>query len=445
MATNDTRLLQLAHFATMTRWSAHSSAFGNVKSRFPLIPLSAILKRIKEPISIEDGVLYKRITIRNNGRGVVQRDELHGREIGTKRQFVAHAGQLIISRIDARNGAFGIVPKELDGAIVTNDFWLFEVKNALTEYLMLVLSSKRFQEHWQSQSSGTTNRQRVTEESFLETQIVLPTEKTQKYFCSCYDAKLNQADELITLSNKLKSASEEYFLSSLSVGRLSQSHISESILYTCRYRDLLRWDVWALTHGNYSSNRYQSVPFAQIVIGKPLYGANEKTIKEKSDIRYIRITDINDDGTLGNDFVSAANVDSKYILNANDFLIARSGNTVGKTFLYTASAGRAIFAGYLIKYVLDCEKVLPEYLFYYTKSSIFRQWVEGNKRIFGQPNINGKEYLSAPIILPPLDIQHEIVIKMRENVSKSRSLYIKAEECIREARTQFDEEVFNET
>ena len=108
MATSDTRLLQIAHFADMTRWSAHGSAFGNVKSKFPLVPLSVVLRRIKEPITIEDGVLYKRITIRNNGRGVVQRDELLGSEIGTKRQFVAHAGRFIISRIDSSYFSFQI-------------------------------------------------------------------------------------------------------------------------------------------------------------------------------------------------------------------------------------------------------------------------------------------------------------------------------------------------
>lgn len=96
-----------------------------------------------------------------------------------KRQFTAHAGQLIISRIDARNGAFGVIPNELEGAIVTNDFWLFEVENVLPEYLMLILSSDLFQKYWQTQSSGTTNRQRILEDAFLNSRIALPTTNIQ--------------------------------------------------------------------------------------------------------------------------------------------------------------------------------------------------------------------------------------------------------------------------
>ena len=168
MAATNISLLHIAHFSGPSKWSAQDTVFDNVDNRFPLVPLSKILTRVKEAVEIEDVALYKRITVRLYGQGVLLRDEVLGKEIGTKRQFVAHAGQLIISRIDARNGAFGIVPEELEGAIVTNDFWLFEVHNALSEYLMLVLSSELFQQYWQMQSSGTTNRQRISEDSFLE-------------------------------------------------------------------------------------------------------------------------------------------------------------------------------------------------------------------------------------------------------------------------------------
>ena len=173
MAMTKSDFLHIVRFVDLDKWSAHDAVFENMDNRFLLVPLSKVLKRVKEPVIIEDGALYKRITVRLYGQGVLKRDELLGAEIGTKRQFLAHAGQLIISRIDARNGAFGIVPSELEGAIVTNDFWLFDVQNALPEYLMLVLSSELFQRYWQTQSSGTTNRQRVDEDSFLSSLIVL--------------------------------------------------------------------------------------------------------------------------------------------------------------------------------------------------------------------------------------------------------------------------------
>ena len=240
MATNDTSLLQIAHFADMTRWSAHGTAVGAVKSRFPLVPLSTVLKRIKEPITIENGVLYKRITVRNNGRGVVQRDELQGVEIGTKHQFVAHAGQFIISRIDARNGAFGIVPKELECAVVTNDFWLFDVKNALPEYLMLLLSSKRFQKHWQSQSCGTTNRQRITEDVFLNSRIVLPSKHFQRELIAQYENLMSHAESLDNLSSKEEEALFNRVKNELQINDLV---VSKNIghLHIVNFSNMVKW------------------------------------------------------------------------------------------------------------------------------------------------------------------------------------------------------------
>ena len=443
MATNDMRLLQIAHFADMIKWSAQGSAFGNVKSKFPLVPLSVVLRRIKEPITIEDGVLYKRITIRNNGRGVVQRDELLGSEIGTKRQFVAHAGQFIISRIDARNGAFGIVPEELEGAVVTNDFWLFEVQNALPEYLMLVLSSERFQQYWQTQSSGTTNRQRVSESDFLNSRISLPTVEQQRAMLCRYNSCITRSHKLKEASEKIRDEACNWLLDRLSVKKREIIKGTSSLICLYKFSNLSRWDVWT-KNLEYYSNVYNSVPFSCLTIGKPLYGANEKASKVKSDIRYIRITDINEDGSLGDDFVSAGNVDKRYLLHENDFLIARSGNTVGKTFLYTHSMGKAIYAGYLVKYVLNTERILPLYLFYYTKSPVFKQWIEGNMRVVGQPNINGQEYLSAPIILPPLDVQHLIAKKMSNCGRKIKDLSSQAESILKCARKQFENTIFDE-
>lgn len=72
-------------------------------------------------MTVEDGICYKQVTFRSNYKGVVLRGVQDGTTIGTKEQFRVSAGQFILSRIDARNGAFGIIPDELGGAIVTND------------------------------------------------------------------------------------------------------------------------------------------------------------------------------------------------------------------------------------------------------------------------------------------------------------------------------------
>lgn len=441
MSVTENEILHLIHFADMSKWSATASVFDGIKASYPLSQLSKVLKRVKEPINIEDDCLYKRITVRLYGQGVLQRDEVSGKDIGTKRQFVAHAGQLIISRIDARNGAFGIVPNELEGAIVTNDFWLFDVHNALPQYLMLVMSSNLFQKYWQTQSSGTTNRQRVGEDDFLQSKIALPSIEEQKILLAKYNASIKRADRAEAEVHKLCDGIDEYLLNSLGV-QINTVHTDNgSLIFISHLRDISRWDMWT-QRNTYSARKYRFSKFSSVVCGTPLYGANEKAKKEKSDIRYIRITDIQEDGSLNDEFVSTEKVEDKYILENNDFLIARSGNTVGKTFLYKSEMGKCIFAGYLVKYKLNQDKIIPEYLLEYTKSCIFKSWIKNNQRIFGQPNINGQEYLNADIIVPDIETQKEIVEHISTVRIKTKALREEAESLRQHAKKEFEEAVF---
>ena len=115
----------------------------------------------------------------------------------------------------------------------------------------------------------------------------------------------------------------------------------------------------------------------------------------------------NDDGTLNDDVVSSANVedDEQYKLSYGDFMFARMGATVGKTYAY--KTGNQIFAGYLIRYKLNLEKILPEYLYTYTKLDEYKNWVVLNQSGAAQPGINAKKYGSLQIPVAPLEKQRE--------------------------------------
>ena len=139
---NEFSILKFILFSELEKWNISEILNGKISGKYKSQPLTNFLVRNKEAIEIKRDVLYKQITIHQFGEGVSLRCEKYGKDIKTKRQFVAKKGQFIISRIDARNGSFGIVPDSLDGAIVTNDFWLFDIKNAVSQFLVLLLSSK---------------------------------------------------------------------------------------------------------------------------------------------------------------------------------------------------------------------------------------------------------------------------------------------------------------
>lgn len=109
------------------------------------------------------------------------RDNVKGDNIGTKNQFIVKEGQFVISKIDARNGSFGIVGDELNNAVITADFLNFEInKNIVNDkFLIMALKTPYYIKILDSLSSGTTGRKRINEEKFLNINISLPPVKEQ--------------------------------------------------------------------------------------------------------------------------------------------------------------------------------------------------------------------------------------------------------------------------
>ena len=143
---------------------------------WPKVRLGEIFSRSAETVSIQPGADYREITVRLWGKGVVLRGISSGAEIAGSRRFVANAGQFILSRIDARNGAMGLVPPKLDNAAVTSDFPLFDINVARVEpaFLGWLSKTRNFVELCQRASEGTTNRVRLQEDRFLDLEILLP-------------------------------------------------------------------------------------------------------------------------------------------------------------------------------------------------------------------------------------------------------------------------------
>lgn len=157
---------------------------------------------------------------------------------------------------------------------------------------------------------------------------------------------------------------------------------------------------------------YPSTTLGKLCIDKPQYGANAKAIARTSESqpRYIRITDIDANGQLIPNGVAADVSDtSTYSLREGDLLIARSGNTVGKSYLHPKGAEPSLFAGYLIRFQLSPKRINPRFAFFFTKSERYNSWLDSKRRVAGQPNINGTEYASLEIPLPPLPEQDRIV------------------------------------
>jgi len=153
-----------------------------VITKWPTATLGNVLTKSDNWIDIKPDERYRQVTVRLWGKGVVQRGEVSGAEIAAARQLAVCGGQFILSRIDARNGAFGLVPRSLDGAVVSNDFPTFMVntQRVLPSYLDWLSKTRNFIDLCKAASEGTTNRVRLKEDRFLATAINLPPLNEQR-------------------------------------------------------------------------------------------------------------------------------------------------------------------------------------------------------------------------------------------------------------------------
>lgn len=176
-------------------------------SDWPRVPLGYLLRRSDETAVLAPETQYHEVTIRLWGKGVVSRGLVRGGDVTTPRRFVRE-GQLILSKIDARNGALGMVPPELDGAIVSNDFPSFviaDTQQCLPEFLGALVRSALFVELCRASSEGTTNRVRLKEDRFLRKEVALPSRAVQRAIVTRLDALSDKARQLTAHLNFIES------------------------------------------------------------------------------------------------------------------------------------------------------------------------------------------------------------------------------------------------
>jgi type I restriction enzyme S subunit len=171
------------------------------------VPLHELLSKSEERITLNPEETYREITIKLWGRGVILRREVVGAEIAAGIRFIARKQQFILSRIDARNGAFGLVPDSLDGAVVTNDFPVFNLntERLLPHYMELFSKTADFVDLCKAASEGTTNRIRLKEERFLAATIPLPALEEQRRIV----ARIEELAAKIEEARGLRRESEE--------------------------------------------------------------------------------------------------------------------------------------------------------------------------------------------------------------------------------------------
>lgn len=251
--------------------------------------------------------------------------------------------------------------------------------------------------------------QHVTNQIFGNFQVPLPSLSEQKLIADFLDEKCAEIDNLSEDIQKQIEILNDYKKSvitrAVTKGLDPNAEMKESgIDYLGKYPM-----NWKLSRVKFN-------------LKEPMkYGATESGVEYSEDLpRYIRITDITSDNKLKDDGKLSLTWQQakRYILSSDTVLFARSGGTVGKTFYYRPSYGKAAFAGYLISAIPNEKKMLTEWLYFYTLSNAYWEWAN---QIFTQAtiqNIGADKYSNLPITAPDIETQKTIISYLTNRCSE---------------------------
>ena len=164
--------------------------------RWPVVQLGEVISHRNGFVLIDDLIEYKRCRVQLHAQGILLRDTVSGAEIKTKKQQVCKAGDFLVAEIDAKVGGFGIVPDELDGAIVSSHYFLFEINEEKLNRQFLDYFSKTPAFRDQVAAQGSTNYAAIRPNQVLAYEIPLPSLPEQRRIVARIEelaAKINEA------------------------------------------------------------------------------------------------------------------------------------------------------------------------------------------------------------------------------------------------------------
>lgn len=170
--------------------------------------------------------------------------------------------------------------------------------------------------------------------------------------------------------------------------------------------------------------KFVKTTLENLSLGKGKYGIGAPAVDYSDNLyKYLRISDINDDGTLNmNDLKSVCdNKATQYVLQSNDIVFARTGNSTGRNYFYDGSDGSFVYAGFLIKFSIDPKKVNPKYIKYYCLSDKYKTWVKAHSTGSTRGNINAQTYGNMEITLPPRG-QQDALVGILECIEQKRKI-----------------------
>lgn len=326
--------------------------------------------------------------------------------------FAAYPGDLVFSKIDARNGAIGLVPDGLPKVVVTSEYPIHQPDSNQVDvgYLALLLRTPNFLSLIRHAASGTSGRKRITPENFRGIQIPLPDPSDQRRLVAAYQAALTKADQLEAQARQIEREAQQEFETAL--GLTPPPNLPKRRFQIARFRDIERWShegilQTALFGGAPPESKFEVVQLGEIATVS--YGLQKCPANRpgKHARPYLRVANVQR-GYLDLPEIKTINVPDEqmnaYRLELGDVLFVEGNGSrkeLGRVAIWNDEIPNCVHQNHIIKARLDQTKAHPEFIAEWFNTDAGRMhFFRNSKTTSGLGTINSTEVRTAPVPLP---------------------------------------------
>lgn len=400
-----------------------------------------------------DGVLgdWQAITIKFSGE-VLPRDRA---EAFKGAMFAAYPGDLVFSKIDARNGAVGLIPDSIPKAVITSEYPVFTPKpEALRPaFLNHLLRAAHFKADLQRKASGTSGRKRVTPEGFLSLEVPVPSLDEQDALVTAYAEALTRAEQLEQEAEAIERAGWQAFEAALGVA--PPPPLPDRPVFVARFKDVERWSHDGILRGVTGSGSTTFEATTEL-LGNALlevrHGCSKGPSKKSTPLRVLKISAVTK-GRLDlaeNKFIAdEPALREQFALKKGDILMCRTNGTlayVGMSALVESDIDGMIFPDKVIRVRPDLDKIEPEFLWRLLQVPAVRSQIEAAARTaVGNFAIGGKDIKALKVPLPSPAHQKDLAQALNDAVICAKSKRTEAAALRNSAWAAFESALFTPT
>lgn len=356
-----------------------------MNSPWPIVQLNMVLSHRKEFITLDDLEVYKRCRVQLHAKGIVLRDNVVGLEVKTKRQQVCHTNDFLVAEIDAKLGGFGIVPRELDGAIVSSHYFLFDINEELLDqdFLGYFLRTPDFIN--QVSAQGSTNYAAIRPQDVLEYTVPLPPIDEQRRIVARIEELAARIEEARGL--RQQAVEEAEALLGAETDRIL-GHLARSNWCILDELSEIRGGIQKSRSRipNKNPRRYLTVAHVQ------------RNRIDTDDPRYFEVTD--------------QELEKWRLLEGDVLVVEGNGSSeqIGRTAVFRGEIEDCVHQNHIIRIRPDNQRLLPDYLNLLLNSPVGQREMKRLSRTSsGLFHLSVGRIASLSVPLLPVEEQHQII------------------------------------